>query len=77
VVECKESGGKKMLHNLVGELVDWVYDTTNNYDMAISSSKYLMAQGGLTFEESIPDPSSALEHPYFWTQLVKEIDDCG
>ena len=40
-----------MLHSSVGELVDWVYDTTDDYDMAMSLSKYLMSQGEFTIED--------------------------
>ena len=60
-----------MLHSLVGELMDWVFDTTDDYGMVMSLSKYLMAQGELTFEDTVSDPSNAPADPYVWTQLVK------
>ena len=40
---------KKMLRSSVGELVDWTYETTYEYDMAPSLSTYLMSQGELNF----------------------------
>ena len=47
-----EPGKKKMLHSLVGELMNWLYETTDDYVMAMYLSKYLMFQGELTFEDS-------------------------
>ena len=38
----RESGRKKMLHVLFGELVDWLYETTDDYNLVMSLSKYLM-----------------------------------
>ena len=66
-----------MLHSVVGELVDWVYETTDDYDMAMSLSKYLMAQGEITFEDAVPEIDRALDDPHAWTQLVKETDSLG
>ena len=56
-----------MLHSLVGELVDWVYETTTDYDMMMSLSTYLMSQGELIFEDAGYEPSSAPEDSYDWT----------
>ena len=53
-----------MLHSSVGELVDWVYETTDDYDMVRPLSKYLMAQGEITFEDAVPGIDSALEDPH-------------
>ena len=66
-----------MLHSSVGELVDWVHETTDDYDMAMSLSKYLMAQGEITFEDAIPAIDRAPNDLYAWTQLVKETDSLG
>ena len=66
VTRFREPGRKKinkMLHSLVSELVDWVDDTTDDYDMAISLSKYLMSQGELIFEDTGLAFSSATEDP--------------
>jgi hypothetical protein len=77
VTRCREPGRKKMLHSSVGELVNWVYETTDDYDMAMSLSRYLMSQGDLTFQDAGPDSSSATEDHCVWTQLVKETDGLG
>ena len=66
-----------MLHSSVGELVDWVHETTDDYDMAISLSKYLMAQGEITFEDAMPEIDCALDDPHAWTKLVNETDSLG
>ena len=66
-----------MLHNSVRELVDWVYETTNDYEMATSLSRYLMAQGELTFEDAVPESNNVLKDPHAWTQLVKETASLG
>ena len=50
-----------MLHSLVGELVDWVYETMDDYTMVTSMSKYVMSQGDLTFEGAGYEPSSVPE----------------
>ena len=63
-----------MLHSLLVELVKWVYNRADDYDMAMLLAKYMMAYGELTFRASMPDPSSALEDPYVQTYLVKETD---
>ena len=66
-----------MLHSSVGELVDWVYETMDDYDMTMSLSKYLMSQGELTLEEARYEPSSAPKDSCDWTQLVKETVSLG
>ena len=52
-----------MLHSSVGELVDWVYETTDDYDMTMSLSQYLMAQGEITFEDAMPEIDRILDDP--------------
>ena len=66
-----------MLHSSVGELVDWVYETTYDFDMAMSLYQYLMAQGEITFEDAMPEIYCVLDEPHAWTQLVKETDRLG
>ena len=66
VTRCRELGRKKMLHSLIGELVDWVYETMDDYDMTMSLSKHLMFQGKLTFEDAGSQPNSAPEDSYDW-----------
>ena len=66
-----------MLHSSVGELVDWVYETIDDYDMAMFLSKYLIAHGEIAFEDAVPEIDRALDDPHAWTQLVKEIDSLG
>ena len=61
LIRCMEPGRKKRLHSSVRELVDWVYETSDDYDMAMSLSSYRMSQGELTFEEAEYKPSSAPE----------------
>ena len=41
----REPGRKKILRSSVGELADWVYETTDDCDTATSLSKHLMSQG--------------------------------
>ena len=57
--------------------MDCVYETTEDYAMATSLSKYMMSQGKLTFEEAGYEPSSTPEDSCNWTQLVKETDGLG
>ena len=64
-----------MLHSLVGELVDWVYETMDDYTMVTSMSKYVMSQGDLTFEGAGYEPSSVPEDSGDQTQLAKETYD--
>ena len=66
-----------MLRSSVGELVYWMYQMTDDYDMATSMSKYLMSQGELIFGEDRCEPSSAPDESCDWTQLVNEIDSLG
>ena len=54
-----------------------MYETTDDYDMAMSLSKYLMAQGEIAFEDAVPEIDRALDDPHAWTQLVKETDSLG
>ena len=67
MIRCREPGRKKMLHSSVGELVNWVYETTYDYDMATSLLKYLMSLGELTFKDAGYEPSSAPEESCDWT----------
>jgi hypothetical protein len=66
-----------MLHSSVGELVDWMYETTDDYDVATSMSKYLMSQGELIFGEDRCEPSGAPAESCDWTQLVGETNGPG
>ena len=66
-----------MLRSSVVELVDRMYETTDDYDIATSLSKYLMSQEELTFGAGGCDPSSAQEDSSDWTQLVKETVSFG
>ena len=59
-----------MEHSSVGKLLDWVYETKYDYDMATFLSKYRMYQGELTFEEAGYEPSSAPEDFCNWTQYT-------
>ena len=61
VMRCREPGRKKMLRSSVGELMDWVCDMTDDYDMEISLSKYLLSQGEIIFEETGYEHRSAPE----------------
>ena len=54
-----------------------MYDTTDDYDMATSLSKYLMSQGELTFGDTGCEPNSAPEDYGDWTHLVKETTGLG
>ena len=54
-----------------------MYETTDDYGMEMSLSKYLMAQGEITFEDAMPEIDCVLDDPYAWTQLVKETDRLG
>ena len=56
-----------MLHSSVEKLVDWVYETTNDYDMTTPLSKYRMFQGELTFGDVGSEPSSAPSDSCDWT----------
>ena len=55
---CRDPGGKKMVRSSVGELIDWMYETTDDYVMATSMSKYLVSQGELMFGEDGFEPNS-------------------
>ena len=59
VTRRSEPERKNILHISVGELVDWVYETTDDYGMATFLSKYMVSQGELTFKEAGYEPSSA------------------
>ena len=61
-----------MLCSSVGELIYWMYETTDDYDMATSMSKYLMFQGELAFVQDRCEPGIAPDEPSKRTQLVKE-----
>ena len=50
-----------MLHSSVKELVDWMYETTDDHDTEISMSKYLMSQGELVFGQDRCEPGSAAD----------------
>ena len=63
-----------MPHISVGELVEWMYGTLDDYAMAMSLSKYPMNQREPPFEGAVHDPSSEIEDTYVWTQLVKVTD---
>ena len=56
-----------MLHSLVGELVNWVYETTDDYAIVMSLSKYLRSQGELSFEDAGSELSSVTEALFDWT----------
>ena len=59
MTRCREPGRKLRVHSLEGELVDWVYETMNDYGMETSLPKYLMSRGELTFEDAGYELSSA------------------
>ena len=67
---CREPGR-------VGELVDWVCETTDDYGMTTPLSKYLISQGQLTFEDAEYEPISAPEESCDWTQLIGETNSLG
>ena len=66
-----------MLCSSVKEPVDWMYETEDDYDTAISMSKYLMSQGDLAFGQDRCEPGSASDEPSEWTQLVEETNGLG
>ena len=66
-----------MLRSSVKELVDWMYETANENDMATSMSKYLMSQGGLAFGQDRCEYGSAQDEPSKWIQLVGETNSLG
>ena len=76
VKQCRDPG-KNMLRSSVGELTDWIYETSNDYDMVTYMSKYLMSQGELAFGQDRCEPGSAPDKPSEWTQLVEEINGLG
>ena len=78
VTQCRESGMRKMLCSLMEKLADWVYDTTATYNMAMSLTLYLVAQGERTFEESTGELGSTLCDPNNnCVQLSSETDSIG
>ena len=52
ITRCKDNGRRKMLQSSVQELVDWMYDSTNDEEMTMVLSSYLMKQGESTLEEA-------------------------
>ena len=73
----RDAGQKKILRSSVGELIDWIYTTTDDYAMATSMSKYLMSQGELAFGQDICEPGSAPDKPSEGTQLFEESNNLG
>ena len=63
VTQCRDPGRKKILYSSVGELIDWMYEMINDYDMETSMSKYMMSQGELAFVQDGCEPGSALDEP--------------
>ena len=63
VTLCRDLEQKKILRSSVGELIDWMYETTDDYDMATSMSKYMMSQGELAFGQDRCEPGSAPDKP--------------
>ena len=61
-----------MLRGSVKELLDWMYETTYDYDMATSMSKHLMSQKELAFRQDRCEPGSAIDKPIECTQLAEE-----
>ena len=53
-----------MLRNFVEEVVDWVYNTTDNYSVTTALSLDLMAQGEHTFN-SYPAIDAYMRQHYF------------
>ena len=72
VTRCRDPGQKTILRSSVKELLDWMYETTDDYEMATSRSKYLMFQGELAFGHDRCEPGSAPAKPSEWTQPVEE-----
>ena len=56
-----------MFRNSVGELIYWMNEATDDYDIATSMSKYLMSQGEITFGENRSEPSSSPDESGDWT----------
>ena len=64
-----------MMRSLVKELVDCVYDTTDNYNVVMALSFYLMAQREHTFEQYLGELDSMLGDPKNnCLQLASETD---
>ena len=51
ITRCKDPGRRKMLQSSVQELVDWMYESTDDEEMASAISDYLMHQGEITLGE--------------------------
>ena len=52
-----------MLGSSVGDLIDLMYETTDDYDMETYMSKYMMSQEELAFVQDGCEPGSALDEP--------------
>ena len=63
-----------MLRSSVKELVDWMYETAGDYDMAPSMSTYLVSQRELSFGQDRGDSGGASDELSEWTQLVEETN---
>ena len=66
-MRCRDPEQKKMLSRPGGELLDWIYETTDTYDMVTSMSQYLMSQEELAFGQDGCESGSAPDESSEWT----------
>ena len=69
-----------MLHSSVQELVDWMYESTEDEEMTEVMSTYLMEQGESTMEETADDVWASWRRADAtgeYTNLIEETDRLG
>jgi len=52
ITRCKDNGRRKMFQSSVQELVNWMFESTDDEEMTSAISTYLMIQGETTLGEA-------------------------
>ena len=80
ITRCKDKGRRKMLQSSVQELVDWMYESTEDEEMTTIVSTYLMEQGESTLEETADEAWTTWcreDETDSYKNLIEETDRLG
>ena len=77
ITRCGEYSRRRMLSSSVDNLISWFYETTDDYDMAMSLSTLLMAQGSMSMREAVMETSGTQLREDEVEKVTSDTDKLG